>query len=348
MRLSKSTQLTVFVLSSVVSALLATDDAVGGDEAVLLRSERNASRAEFRRNQELALAERERRDLTAFGGGKITGTVRYTVRKRLLGFIGTSEAREMLSRSLSSLPAREFLPNDRLLAALGDDGSLPAPPHTGGSPQAQTWRHQLELHWNAHIDAVVDGSAPDGREIAQMRDFLESWRQAEGTPADRKRRIAVESHFRTLKQLVDALEETRRVQKLRTRLGGFPGGTVGDLVEWILVEDYSVRPDSLVVDHLRALSSRLLLDVDPAESPRRDFLQDDSSEEKSTAGSQPLSGRSEELLLAHKMHNAEKSQPPEIRSLNSRSASVESIEQKTIRHIHFEADRNRGSTELMK
>lgn len=341
MRLSKSTQLTVFVLSSVVSPLLATDDAIGGDEAVLLRSERNAARAKSRRNQELALAERERRDLTAFGGGKITSTVRNTVRKRLLGFIGTSEAREMLSRSLSSLPAREFLPNDRLLAALGDDGSLPAPPHTGGSPQAQTWRHQLELHWNAHIDAVVDGSAPDGREITQMRDFLESWRQAEGTPADRKRRIVLESHFRTLKQLVDALEETRRVQKLRTRLGGFPGGTVGDLVEWILVEDYSVRPDSLVVDHLRALSSRLLLDVDPAESLRRDSRRADDFDKNMTAGLQPspLTG---DGLEGEDAVNAEELQQPASRRLRPRLENEESSEGKTLRRTRLEVDRNPG------
>jgi hypothetical protein len=341
MRLSKNNHLTVFVLSSVVSGLLATDDVFAGDEAILVRSERNAARAESRQRQELALAERERRDLTAFGGGKVTGTVRNTVRKRLLGFIGTIEAREMLSRSLSNLPARDFLPNDRLLASLGDDGSLPAPPHAVGSPQAQKWRHQLELHWNAHIDTVLDGSAPDGREIAQMRDFLESWRQAEGTPGDRKRRIALEAYFRTLTQLVDALEETRRVQKLRTRLGGFPGGTVGDLVEWILVEDYSVRPDSRVVDHLRALSSRLLSDVDPEESLRRDSLPADELDKNTTAELRP-SPLNDDGPQGENAGNAEELQQPESRRLRSRLASAEANEGKTIRRTRLEADRNPG------
>jgi len=222
------------------------------------KAEQLAARREGQRRQTLAQLDRERADLAAFGSGSTSGQIRTTVRKHLRTLRGQAEFVRLLAESVASVPAGDFLPNARLSALLGVDGRLPPPPVVTRSGPQGKWRTRVEAGWLQCIARLRDGDLPDEGRLRELREDLYLWKQSEATPSDRKQRLALEGYFRDLAALVEVLAETRRAERLRTRLAGFPGGTVSDLVGWVLDSDVSVRPGTAAHGHLSRVSAELV------------------------------------------------------------------------------------------
>lgn len=241
----------------------------GDDDAAALRTERVATKRV--QNQRLAReqAERERRDLVAFSHGTVDERVRLCVRKHLRRLEGDTAGASLLSEPIGDLPPADFRRLDGVLAFLAEDGSLPPPPAlTPGTRQARFWNH-VETNWSACLERLQQRQYPGAPLVEEFQASVRRFRDSVPTPADRSERLALEADLRNLEQLSRQLKDLRAADRMGRQLTGFPGGTVNNLVHWVLGLNLSARPGTVGHQHLRRVGVALVSACDRSQGRGR-------------------------------------------------------------------------------
>jgi hypothetical protein len=213
-------------------------------------AQRALEAAVARRRQESL--DRQRSDLSRFLNGDTTPEIRERFRKTLMEFEQTPEMVRMLNARVPRVPAGDLVPTTVAVASLQSDGTLASPPpelldRSAIGPLGVA--HQaFDAAWNDVVMDLRNGVPVDRYQLAGLREALGTWRAAAEVQLRGESAVArwhVRRYFESLTSLLDTLADVKRSWQLREFVGAnrseFPGGTVAELIEYILQRNVRLR-----------------------------------------------------------------------------------------------------------
>jgi len=215
----------------------------------------------------------QREQLLSFinGGGTALGRTKF--RAALSQFEQSSQTVSLLQYSIPALGARNFSADagSVLATTLNANSTLASPPFLlagrSSGDRVAIERGRVEVYWNTVVAKLRNDTNLFSDDYQRLETSLNAWREAadaalaEGTMSDR---IAAKNYLQQVDGLFAKLKSPSQTDNLRRHVKGhyFPGGTVADLVHFVLDQGISVRYGSSAQLILRDLGSELIRDLD--------------------------------------------------------------------------------------
>ncbi len=215
----------------------------------------------------------QRTQLLAFINGDGSPNSRAKFKDTLYRCEQTTQMVHLLQSSVPSFDTKNFSADAGSLSAtmLKSDATLADPPilllgQISGDPVAVGKQH-VEASWTMAVEKLRSGEKLAGQDYRRLTAALENWNAAAsdainlGEPLDR---LAAKAYLKRAEGLFSKLKNPEQAEKLRQQVAGqyFAGGTVAELVHFILERGISVRYGSPAQLTLRQLGNDLLHDLD--------------------------------------------------------------------------------------
>jgi hypothetical protein len=220
---------------------------------------------------------RQRGELLKFLNGFSTPLSQASFRRAKMSLEQTPEMVRLLQALVPPLAVREFEFNDGPLWGLvRRDGSLVDPPHRLAEPSIEpklnAARYAFDDCWADLATELLVGHSARADRIAALAAALDHWRATFDTVAKNCSRLDAarcRTHLDALDRLIASLRHPQSAEQLRVALraphGGFPGGTVAELLQFAelnrLPLPYGSRPQLVLSelghDMLRQLDERI-------------------------------------------------------------------------------------------
>ncbi len=218
--------------------------------------------------RQLAEQRSQQQLLNSFFNGRITAENSRAFVKCMKQVRCSDAMNQFLGQKISRIEEHDFQSRCTIFAVLKSDGSLRRPPaalftRQPDHPIAIAGRDVHEA-WQACWQRLRYGEALAADELLRLNERVNVWETSAKTRpllTSAAARSTASSYLRTLRQVVAALEST----KGRQRIGylaeqgslDFPGGSLGQLLEYICVWKLEIRAGSEAATQLGRLGNQL-------------------------------------------------------------------------------------------